>query len=224
MVLELKEIKKSYGRVKALEIQNMCFQEGVYGILGPRGAGKTTLVKILTDSIRSDTGSVLYNGTDISEMGQDYRRLLGYMPQEQIGYPGMRVINFMEYMALLKGEKQDSSLPDKAADVLQRVGMEEHMQKCFRELSDGMKRRVLFAQALLGEPKILVLDEPTAGLEPKDRIVMQNLIAQETGNRIVILATHIASDIEGTASQILLLEKGKMKGCMSLEEWLCHKQ
>lgn len=220
MILELNEVEKSYGACKALSINQMSFEKGIYGILGPNGAGKSTLIKILTENLNRDAGSILYCGTDILEMKEKYRGILGYMPQVSVGYPRMKVLDFMEYMALLKGMKLNKNTREKIIAILQRVNMSDSMGKRFRELSGGMKRRVLFAQALLGNPRILILDEPTAGLDPKERITMRNLIAQEAENRIVLLATHIVSDIECIADNIMLMKKGKILDCRSPEKWI----
>lgn len=220
MTLVLNEVEKVYRNLKALDIHHMCFEKGIYGLLGPNGAGKSTLIKILTENIKSDTGHIAYDNVDIFEMKEDYRKLLGYMPQELVGYPKMKVVDFMEYMALLKGIKLSKGIRERILDILRRVNMSDSMGKRFQELSGGMKRRVLFAQALLGEPQILILDEPTAGLDPKERIAMRNLIAQEAENRIVLLATHIVSDVECIADHIILMKKGKILGYQSPEEWL----
>lgn len=193
----------------------------MYGFLGENGAGKSTLIKILSCNLVQDEGVILADGKDIRLAPEEYRKRISYMPQESVGYPGMRVQEFMEYMAVLKGlSLKEPSVKEQILRLLRQVHLEEHMKKKFSQLSGGMKRRLLFAQAVLGNPSLLILDEPTAGLDPNERIAMRNLIAKEALDRIVILATHIISDVECVADEIVLMKKGQLVGCKTPEVWL----
>jgi ABC-type multidrug transport system ATPase subunit len=219
--LELQHIEKNYGEKKALNDFSLQLENGLYGLLGENGAGKSTLIKILTCNLQQDKGDILFDGTNVHEMGQDYRSLIGYLPQESVGYPGMRVGEFMEYMASLKGLHYDrKKLNEVIITSLEQVHLEKELHTRFGQLSGGMKRRLLFAQAVLGEPKLLILDEPTAGLDPNERISLRNLIAREAMDKIVILATHIISDIDCVADHIILMKQGQNKGCKSPEIWM----
>ena len=221
MVLDIKNIVKRYKDVVALNDFSLHMENGLYGFLGENGAGKSTLIKILSCNLVQDEGVILADGKDIRLTPEEYRKRIGYMPQESVGYPGMRVQEFMEYMAVLKGlSLKEPSVKEQILRLLRQVHLEEHMKKKFSQLSGGMKRRLLFAQAVLGNPSLLILDEPTAGLDPNERIAMRNLIAKEALDRIVILATHIISDVECVADEIVLMKKGQLVGCKTPEVWL----
>ena len=218
MVLDIKNIVKRYKDVVALNDFSLHMENGLYGFLGENGAGKSTLIKILSCNLVQDEGVILADGKDIRLTPEEYRKRIGYMPQESVGYPGMRVQEFMEYMAVLKGlSLKEPSVKEQILRLLRQVHLEEHMKKKFSQLSGGMKRRLLFAQAVLGNPSLLILDEPTAGLDPNERIAMRNLIAKEALDRIVILATHIISDVECVADEIVLMKKGQLVGCKTPE-------
>lgn len=220
-MLELQHVMKSYGDKKALNDFSLELDNGLYGLLGENGAGKSTLIKILTCNLSQDNGSILFQGKDIREMGRDYRALIGYLPQESVGYPRMRVGEFMEYIAALKGLRcGKKELKEMIVASLEQVHLEKEIHKRFGQLSGGMKRRLLFAQAVLGDPKILILDEPTAGLDPNERISLRNLIAKEAIDKTVILATHIISDIDCVADHIILMKQGRNKGCRRPEMWM----
>lgn len=220
-MLELQHVVKSYGDKRALNDFSLELENGLYGLLGENGAGKSTLIKILTCNLQQDDGNIMFRGQDIREMGQDYRALIGYLPQESVGYPRMRIGEFMEYIAALKGLKYEKKeLKEIIVASLEQVHLEKEIHTRFCQLSGGMKRRLLFAQAVLGNPKILILDEPTAGLDPNERISMRNLIAQEAIDKIVILATHIISDIDCVADHIILMKQGQNKGCQRPEMWM----
>lgn len=222
-MLEIKGICKRYGEVEALHDFSLRMEKGLYGFLGENGAGKSTLIKILSCNLLQDSGQVLVDGEDIRNMGQRYRSMVGYLPQESVGYQNMRIREFMEYMAVLKGmDASATEVQIEIAEIMEKVHLSAHARKHFSELSGGMKRRLLFAQAVLGKPSVLILDEPTAGLDPNERIAMRNLIAEEAIDKIVILATHIISDVECVADQIMIMKSGEMIGCESPEEWL-HK-
>lgn len=211
MQLELKDLTKKYGNFTALDRMTFTFTPGIYGILGANGAGKSTMMNLLTDNISRTGGQILFDGTDILKLGKDFRRVLGYMPQQQGFYEHMTAQTFLYYMAELKG------IPKKQAaqeiDALLEVTNLSHVRhKKLGGYSGGMKQRVLLAQALLGDPKVVILDEPTAGLDPKERIRIRNFISAMSRNRIILLATHIVSDIESISDQILMMKKGQMVG------------
>ena len=220
-MLELHNIVKTYGEKRALDNFSLQLENGLYGLLGENGAGKSTLIKILTCNLKQDEGNILMDGRSVREMGQEYRAMIGYLPQESVGYPQMRVGEFMEYVAALKGISGDrKSFQNEIMRLLEQVHLERELRTRFCQLSGGMKRRLLFAQAVLGDPKLLILDEPTAGLDPNERISMRNLIAREAMDKIVILATHIISDIDCVADHIILMQHGKNMGCKRPEEWM----
>ena len=211
MKLELIDLTKQYGNFTALDHANITFTEGIYGILGANGAGKSTMMNLLTDNITRTGGKILFNGTDILDLGKDFRRVLGYMPQQQGFYENMTAQTFLFYMAELKGipKKQAAREID---DLLEVTNLSHVRHKKLGGYSGGMKQRVLLAQALLGDPQVVILDEPTAGLDPKERIRIRNFISSLSRNRIILLATHIVSDIEYISDQILMMKKGQMVG------------
>lgn len=211
MKLEIKNLTKQYGKQLALNNLSITFEPGIYGILGANGAGKSTMMNLLTDNLKRDGGEVLWNGTDILALGKRFRKLLGYMPQQQGFYEHMTAQTFLYYMADLKGlSKSQAALEiDKLLEV---TNLSHVRHKKLGGYSGGMKQRVLLAQALLGDPKVVILDEPTAGLDPKERIRIRNFISAFSRDRIILLATHIVSDIESISDQILMMKKGSMVG------------
>jgi ABC-type multidrug transport system ATPase subunit len=209
MKLEIKNLKKNYGKKSALCGIDVSLDAGIYGILGENGAGKSTLLNILTDNLPRTSGTILYNGTDIEKLGKKYRRELGYMPQQQGLYEQFTAQAFLRYMASLK-EVPKKQAKSQIAELLAKVNLEDVARKKIGGFSGGMKQRLLLAQALLGDPKIIILDEPTAGLDPKERIRMRNFIAELSKDKIVIFATHIVSDIECIADYVILLHGGKV--------------
>ncbi len=216
MKLALENISKNYGEKKALDRISFLVEPGVYGILGPNGAGKSTLMNILTGNLRASSGRVLVDGRAVERMGRGYYEKIGYMPQQQALYPSFRVYHFLLYMAALKG------IPGKDArrqipELLDRVGLGDVRNQRISALSGGMKQRILLVQAVLGNPQLLVLDEPTAGLDPRQRIEIRNLIAGLALERIVLIATHIVSDVEYIAKEFLLLKKGRLEAKNSRE-------
>ena len=211
MKLEIKNLSKTYvkGKPKSLDNLSTEFTSGVYGILGPNGAGKSTLMNIIADNIKADSGEVLYNGENIIKLGKDFRNILGYMPQQQGIYKSFTGRRFLWYMASLKGiPKKDAK--ERIENVLNLVNLKDHADKKLGEYSGGMKQRILIAQALLNDPEVLLLDEPTAGLDPMERIRIRNFISEIAINKIVIITTHIVSDIQYISKEILLMNKGKL--------------
>lgn len=225
MKLVLNNLKKTYGTVHALKGINYNFKPGIYGILGANGAGKSTMINLITDNVardKRDGGSILFSKEneeprDILKLGKDFRAVVGYMPQQQGFYEDFSPRAFLKYMAEIKGVK-DVKLPsgekkkvkDQIDELLSIVNLTSVANKKIGGFSGGMKQRVLLAQALLGNPKILILDEPTAGLDPKERISIRNYIAELSKDKIILFATHVVSDIECIADKVLLLKKGEI--------------
>ena len=212
MELEVTGVAKQYkrGRVKALDSVSLTFTPGIYGLLGPNGAGKSTLLNILTGSLQADAGQVRWNGTEIAKIPLDYRKILGYAPQHQGLYEEFTANRFLWYLAALKGIPKKEAAKE-IQEVLQVVGLSDQQNRRLGTFSGGMKQRILIAQALLGNPQLLILDEPTAGLDPQERIHIRNFISRISANRIVILATHVVQDIAGIAKEIILLGNGKVR-------------
>ena len=209
MELTIQNLTKTYGSKVALREFSYTFTPGIYGILGANGAGKSTLMNLITDNVKRDSGSILWNGTDILKLGREFRREVGYMPQQQGMYPDYSARDFLCYMAAVK------ELPRKKSrrqieELLAVVNLSEDAHKRLGGFSDGMRQRVLMAQALLGDPKILILDEPTAGLDPKERLRLRQYISDLAQNKIVFLTTHIVSDIESIANDVLLMKQGEL--------------
>lgn len=207
--LELEHLTKRYGENTALDDVTITLTPGTYGLLGANGAGKSTLMNLITDNVKRDGGKICFNGEDILSLGDKFRSQLGYMPQQQGVYEQMTAESFISYIGRLKGLK-GKALRAQVDHVLELVNLSDVRHKKVGGFSGGMKQRVLLAQALLGSPKVLLLDEPTAGLDPRERVRIRNFIKELAQDRIVLLATHIVTDIESIADQVLLLKKGKL--------------
>lgn len=209
MELELEHLTKRYGENTALDDMTITLTPGIYGLLGANGAGKSTLMNLITDNVKRDGGSIRFDGEDILSLGDKFRSQLGYMPQQQGVYEQMTAESFVSYIARLKRLK-GKELRTQVDHVLELVNLSDVRHKKVGGFSGGMKQRVLLAQALLGSPKVLLLDEPTAGLDPRERVRIRNFIKELAQDRIVLLATHIVTDIESISDQVLLLKKGRL--------------
>ena len=209
MELSLNNLTKKYDNVIAVKSLNFTMARGVYGLLGVNGAGKTTLMRMICTLIQPSEGDITFDGRDISAMGGSYRQLLGYLPQNFGYYPDLTVFDYMMYIASIKGLKPVLA-KKRTNSLLEQVGMEESSKTKMRKLSGGMLRRVGIAQAMLNDPRILILDEPTVGLDPNERIRFRNLISELSEDRLVLLSTHIVSDVEYIAKEILLLRRGTL--------------
>jgi len=194
-------------------------QEGVYGLLGVNGAGKTTLMRMLCTLLKPTEGSISYNGRDIFKLDAEYRNLLGYLPQDFGFYPEFTVKDYLLYIASIKGICPVTARK-RTKELIAQVGLSKAADKKMKKLSGGMKRRAGIAQAMLNDPEILILDEPTAGLDPSERIRFRNLISELSGNRLVLLSTHIVSDIEYVANEIWMMKDGSIVNRGTLEDIL----
>lgn len=208
-MLEIKSLNKKYGDLAVLRDIDLTLENGIYGLLAPNGAGKTTLMKILATLSFPDQGTVLWNGEDIFKLDFQYRSILGFLPQDFGYYRDYSPQKYLEYLAVLKGMKK-SQIKGQVAEWLKIVGLENVTKKKMKKLSGGMIQRVGIAQALLNEPKILILDEPTAGLDPKERVRFRNVLSELSKDKIIILSTHIVSDVESVANKIIFLKEGKI--------------
>ena len=207
MELTLDRLTKHFGASIAVDRVSATFTPGVYGLLGANGAGKTTLMRMLCDVLKPTSGSVLCDGMDIARLGADYRAHLGYLPQEFGYYPDFTALDFMLYLTSLKGIGRHEARR-RSLDLLETVDLAPVAKRKVKTFSGGMKQRLGIAQAVLNDPAILVLDEPTAGLDPKERVRFRNLIASFSQNKVVILSTHIVSDVEYVADRIVVMRAG----------------
>ena len=207
MELTICDLTKEFGSFRAVDRVSFTMTNGVYGLLGVNGAGKTTLMRMLTTLIKPTDGEILWDGQDVFKLDGQYRKLLGYLPQDFGYYPDFSIYDYLMYIASIKGIRP-AAAKERVKELLKQVGLFRARHKKMKNLSGGMKRRAGIAQAMLNDPKILILDEPTAGLDPSERIRFRNLISELSGDRIVLLSTHIVSDIEYIANEILLMKDG----------------
>lgn len=209
MELKAEHLYKSYKKKNVLQDVSFSLQRGIYGLLGENGAGKSTLMRILATVDFPAKGTISYDDIDIFDMDETYRSMIGYMPQDYSVYPGFTAKDFLNYMGALKGISE-AKLKVRIPEVLEFVNLSEFSDKKVNTFSGGMKRRIGIAQAIMNEPKILILDEPTAGLDPKERIRFSNIISDMGKDKIVLLSTHIVSDIEAIATQLLVMKTGEI--------------
>ena len=217
MELTISDLTKDFGSFRSVDQVTFTMHSVVYGLLGVNGAGKTTLMRMLTTLIHPTGGEIRWDGQDVFRMDSAYRKLLGYLPQDFGYYPDFSIYDYLMYIASIKGIRP-AAAKQRALRLLKQVGLSQAGHKKMKTLSGGMKRRVGIAQAMLNDPKILILDEPTAGLDPTERIRFRNLISELSEDRIVLLSTHIVSDIEYIASEILLMKDGRITLSGTAEE------
>lgn len=207
MELTIDRLTKQFKNKIAVDRFSIKLKPGIYGLLGANGAGKTTLMRMICDIQKPTSGQIKYNGTDIKELGEKYRGILGYLPQDFGYYPDFTAYDFLRYIATLKGLTKEMA-KIRINELLQIVSLENEKTQKVKTFSGGMKQRLGIAQAMLNNPKILILDEPTAGLDPKERVKFRNLISSFSRDKIVILSTHIVSDIEFIADRIIVMKNG----------------
>jgi ABC-type multidrug transport system ATPase subunit len=221
LVLETHDLSKSYKGVQALKDFNLKLTPGILGLLGPNGAGKSTLMRMLATITTPTVGTILWNGADVVKGPEALRSMLGYLPQDFGVYPNLSAQEFLEYMAAIKGMSGSASR-QKISELLDLVNLREAARRPLGGYSGGMRQRVGIAQALLNDPQLLIVDEPTVGLDPEERVRFRNLLSDLAGERIVILSTHIVSDVESTASEIAIIHKGHLKVHARPEQLLQH--
>lgn len=217
MELKISDLTKEFKGTTAVKNISYTMTSGVYGLLGVNGAGKTTLMRMLCTLLKPTHGSITWNGRDIFAMDGEYRKILGYLPQDFGYYPDFTVYDYLMYIASIKGLRPVTAR-QRTKILLKQVGMEKAGNKKMKKLSGGMKRRVGIAQALLADPQILILDEPTAGLDPNERIRFRNLLSELSEKRLVLLSTHIVSDVEYIANDILLMQNGEIRASGTARE------
>ena len=216
-MLEINNLNKSYGSKQVLKGITLKLDNGVYGLLGPNGAGKSTLMNIITTNLKCDSGTVLWNGKSIYENRDNYLSILGYMPQQQGLYNGFTGYMFLNYIAVLK-DIPKNSIKSEIERVVKNVNLSDSIYKKIGTYSGGMKQRLLIASAIIGNPKLIIFDEPTAGLDPKERIRVKNMLKKLSKDKIIIVATHIVPDIENIAAYVLVLKDGEILAETTPEE------
>ncbi len=219
MEVQFESIEKSYKDKKVLKGISVTMGTGVYGLLGPNGAGKTTMIRIMADVLRPDKGQILYNGRNIRDTGDAYRAKIGYLPQDVSFYNDFTGKDYLEYSAVLKGMEKTYA-KKRIEELAYSVGLQEDLKRHCSAYSGGMQRRLGIAQALLDNPEILILDEPTSGLDPFERIKFRNIISAYSKDRLVLLSTHIVSDVEQIAAQIMMMEYGAIHHMHSSGEYV----
>ncbi len=210
--LEINGVSKSYGKTQALRDFTAHLGGGIYGLIGPNGAGKTTLINILTRNLQPDSGSITVNGESIYKMGKEYLGMLGFLPQYPIFYPNFRTDEFLKYICVMKNIPRCEH-KKRIENALETVNLTDSANKKIGGFSGGMRQRLGIAQAVIGEPKMIILDEPTAGLDPQERIRFRNLISRLAHGRIILLSTHIVTDVESVANEVLFIKKGELVRC-----------
>lgn len=216
-MLELKGVSKRYGKKEALHDINIQFKTGIYGLLGPNGAGKSTLMNIVSDILEPTAGEVIYEGKEIRKLKEKYRKNIGYLPQ-RVGYYGdFTAGKTLEYFAVLRGV-QKSEIAGRVDSVLEMVHLSEHKNEKVKTFSGGMKQRLGIAVTLVGDPQILIMDEPTVGLDPKERLNFRNLLSHLAEDKTIILSTHIVSDIDSIAKYVILIKEGNIIGFEEREQ------
>lgn len=217
MELYIEHISKQFKDVKAVDDVSLRITPGVWGLLGANGAGKTTLMRMIAGIMKPSAGTIRYDGIPIDELKEQYRDIFGYLPQEFGFYPEFTVKDYLQYIAVLKGLTEKDSRR-KIGELLEQLTLSHVKNKKIIKLSGGMKRRVGIAQALLNEPEVLILDEPTSGLDPGERVRFRNLLSEFAHDRIVLISTHIVSDVEYIATQNAVMKGGKLLTCGTTEE------
>ena len=221
MELRLDRLTKQFGSAIAVDRLSATLTPGVYGLLGANGAGKTTLMRMICDVLKPTSGSVVWNGAPIERLGERYRSVLGYLPQDFGYYPDFSALDFMLYLSALKGLASKAA-KRRSMEVLDLVGLKNVAKRKVKTFSGGMKQRLGIAQAVINDPQVLVLDEPTAGLDPKERVRFRNLISALAQDKVVILSTHIVSDVEYIADEILIMRAGQIVASGTIEEILAQ--
>ncbi|MGG4342161.1 ABC transporter ATP-binding protein [Paenibacillus lautus] len=210
MLLDIQQVSKSYKKGSwALQDINLHLKPGIVGLLGPNGAGKSTLMRILATISQPSSGTVSWNGTDTRKKNDELRRTLGYLPQDFGVYPHLYPVEFLEYVSALKG-LDSRKIKSRILEILELLNLHDTLKRPIGNFSGGMRQRIGIAQALLNNPRLLIVDEPTVGLDPEERVRFRNLLTDLSGERIIIFSTHIVSDIEATADQIVILSKGQL--------------
>ncbi|OPJ61443.1 ABC transporter ATP-binding protein [Clostridium oryzae] len=217
MKLEIKDLSKQFNDIKAVDSINFSMEKGVYGLLGANGAGKTTLMRMMCTLLTPSSGTISFDGESILKLGESYREILGYLPQDFGYYPEFSAEDYLLYIASLKGIKRVYA-KKRAEELLKKVSLWDVRKKKIKKFSGGMKRRLGIAQAVLNNPQILILDEPTAGLDPKERIRFRNLISSLAEDRIILLSTHIVSDLQSIANRIFIMKTGNISAEGTAEE------
>lgn len=223
MELNVVDLTKQYGNNIALDHIKMSLHPGIYGLLGPNGSGKSTFMNLLAQTIVPSDGKILWGDTDIREMGSDYCKLLGYVPQYQAMYNAFTVAEYMSYIAILKGVRKEIK-DEECSKWIETVGLQEFSRKKIKSLSGGMRQRLLIAQAFLGEPQLVLMDEPTVGLDPAQREKIRCVIKNNADKRIIIIASHIVADVDYLADYVIFLHKGYIEMHGTKEELLSEAQ